>query len=171
MGLGVRRVETSCFCASGCPAGTFPFRQYWVRTNFIAGPHYGGNDYLFRHNLTTDESCVWVSVENHFVGVLGEDLLFEKVDLGPDTLAYRVSVILADLSGFNSWTAVYATALPEPQGLVEPNAPTSCSQMVFTLPHSVVGALSLAIVRPAYPDACLDSDYPAKLQTKFLAAF
>ena len=171
MGLGNRRSETSCFCSLGCPAGTFPFRQYFVTTPTTPGPNYGGVHYLFRYTTIAGNACIWDSVADHFIGPSTERLFWNPINLGPDSNEYNVELTLITIGGINTWRQTFSTALPEPPGQVEPNAPTSCSRMRILLPHVILGVLSIAELTPAYPDACDDADYPAKQQTKFLASY
>lgn len=148
-----------------------PFRQYWVFTPTTPGPSYLFNTYLFRSDFVGTPVCTWQSVEDHLTGPSTEQITFECIDAGPDFLQYSVELLLAFPLGVNVWRQVFTTARPEPEGLVEPNAPTSCSRIRIDLPHVLLGSLSIASLLAAYPDACDDADYPAKVQRKFFAAF
>lgn len=171
MGLGIRRDEPSCFCNFGCPAGTFPFRQYWVTTPALPGPNYNDNHYLFRNDTQSPPVCTWKAVRDHFIGPSIENFTLELILNDPDLMGYQIELILLDPGGINTWRNQFFTALPEPQGEVQPESPTSCSRMTIQLPHVIFGLSSIATLTPAYPDACDDDDFPEKQQTKFLAAF
>ena len=86
-------------------------------------------------------------------------------------MGYAMQLRLSFIGGVNVWRGEFFTALPEPEGLVEPESPTSCSRQAMFLPHAILGLVSVAKITPAYPDACVDLDYPAKEQRKFLGAF
>lgn len=171
MGLGRRRNETSNFCRGGCPLGTYPFRQYWVTTDSLNDPSYGGSSYLYLFTSETVDGCIWDSVTTHFAGSIVERLIFRPVNVGPGFAAYEVTVEHLTLLGFNGWRQIFVTPLPEQEGLVNPNSPTSCSRMVIELPNVNPSLDDVAIISPAYPDACTDDDFPEKLQVKPLARF
>ncbi len=172
MGLGVRRSRTPCFCAESCPAGTYPFEQYWIKAPAPLGPQYGLNAYLYRFVGTGSGGlCIWRAVTDHFFGPSLEELTKTTVAAPPGFMAYRFDLVLLDGTGINQWTQTYTTALPEPPGLVQPGATNSCSRIIKLLTHVVLGVPWFAQMTPAYPDACDDADFPAKEQTKPFAAF
>src|SRR3990172_11333410 len=137
MGLGRRRSENTCFCNVGCPAGTFPFRQYWVIASAIGGPDTGGEHWLFRFSRSpSPDLCEWLPVEDHGFPPISASLRF-NLHLEPDfTAGHKVELTMQQL-------------LP------------------FSLPVSGFEA----ILTPAYPDACVDADWPEKEQRKPLAPF
>src|SRR3989337_3042970 len=148
MGLGQRRSENSCFCNVGCPAGTFPFRQYWVIASAIGGPDTGGEHWLFRFSSSpSPDLCEWLPVEDHGFPPISASLRF-NLHLEPDFTGYD-----------------------PPGGLVQPEAENSCSKMRIVLPFALPVSGFEAILTPAYPDACVDADWPEKEQRKPLAPF
>jgi hypothetical protein len=171
MGLGERRSTTSCFCSSGCPPGTFPFRQYWIIAAAIAGPDTGGEHWLFRFaSAPTPDLCTWDPVESHgIIPIIAELRL--NVQFGPGgPQGYQFELTMSQGLLFSFWSQIWNNA-PPAGGLVQPEADNSCSRIRIVLPFALPVSGFEAVMTPAYPDACVDVDWPAKEQRKPLAAF
>ena len=166
MGLGQRRAETPCFCNEQCPAGTFPFRNYWVSAHSEFGPDYGNDHVLFTFNTTAGDQCIWQTPVDHFPLPSVETLT--RIPLvAPDGFqAWRWMLFVLEGLNTNIWTIDLVYAVPEVGSLVEPEAPASCSRRSFILNQVVPTSPGFATVDAAYPDACDDGDYPAKIIRK-----
>src|SRR3972149_6663598 len=171
MGLGQRRSENSCFCNVGCPAGTFPFRQYWVIASAIGGPDTGGEHWRFRFSSSpSPDLCEWLPGEDHGFPPISASLRF-NLHLEPDfTAGHKVELTMQQLLLFSLWDKNFTGDDP-PGGLVQPEAENSCSKMRIVLPVAWPVSGFEAFLTPAYPDACVDADWPEKEQRKPLAPF
>lgn len=122
--------------------------------------------------VSVDEfsTCLWQAIDQPF-GPFGVYELRKFVLVaGPIVVGHRWEVVANDGTGLNAWN--FDNIAPvEPPDMVEPEGAGSCSQMKYTLPNIVWGSPWNAILEPAYPDACDDSDRITKVQTKPLAPF
>lgn len=170
MGLGVRRSVTSCFCVGGCEPGTYPFKRYWV-SSFAPFAPFEPNRILFDF-VQEDEfsTCTWNALVNPWAPFGGYELRKFVIIAGGIVTGHRWQVTANDGFGLNGWS--FDNIAPViPPDMVYPEGPGSCSSMKYTLDNIVWGANFTAVLEPAYPDACDDSDRITKVQTKPLAPF
>jgi len=172
MGLGNRRSVTSCFCNAGCPAGTFPHRQYWVIATGFNVPDTDGEHWLMRFvpNPSPD-LCEWQAVESHgFPPKLAT--LRKNVNFGPGgPTGYTWEfTIFEPPFAIGIWELTLPNTDPE-GGLVQPEADNSCSRQSFSLPQGGFLPSFPAVLTPAFPEACIDADWPEKEQRKPYAPF
>lgn len=170
MGLGVRRTRTSCFCSQGCPSGTYPFEQYWVSAFGLPGQAYNGANRLYRIVSETPH-CVWEAVEQFSPGTTIEKL--EKLLFPPppgfQCWQWRLTLFIGAIP--ETWQQFYCYPIPEVGQLVQPEADASCSKMFYTMPNVVLGPLFTAELRPAFPEVCDNSKFPAGIQIKPISPF
>lgn len=171
MGLGQRRTETGCFCNKGCPLGTMPFKQYWLISRAISGPDTAGAHWLMQFVLESPGlGCIWQPVETHGFPPKIASIQFQEIVAPAGQRGYRVTVAMSQLLLFSSWSKDFFSDIEDAE-LVQPEAESSCSRMQIVLPFAIPVSGFNAILTPAYPDGCVDADWPQKEQRKPLAAF
>lgn len=166
MGLGKRRVRTSCFCFEGCPRGTYPYDGYFVNAFHPVGPSYGDAHILYRFAGELENRCIWNPVTPALApGSIEELRKILIVDIDDNPIGFRWDLVLVDVSGGNSWvhdtTPPYSDEIPYP-----PQDPKSCSRYNWLLQHTVTGPINPAQIFAAFPNACSDDDWPEKAQDR-----
>lgn len=166
MGLGFRRTVTSCFCAEGCPRGTYPYRRYFVEAFFIVGPSYGNKHILYQFIGMDGATCVWTPVTKELgPGSIEELRKIPIIDGAGVSIGWRWDLILFDGGGGNTWSLdilpPYLDDIPYP-----PQSAKSCSKRSWILLHTFAGPISPATLSAAFPNACDNDDWPAKAQAR-----
>lgn len=170
MGLANRRRRTSCFCSVGCYPGTFPHDRIWV-ASFAPFDPWKAERTLFQFVQEFEgNECLWTAIDQPFGPVGRYELTKFVLFDGDQVVGFRWEVFATDGTGLNTWQHDELAAL-EPTPLVEPEGQGSCSKMRYDLDHVLWGEGFPAVLQPAYPDACDDTDNPAKVQTKPYAPF
>lgn len=170
MGLGIKRSRTSCFCSAGCPAGTYPFDQYWVTAKGIGVPDTGGAHWLMRFkSQSMGLACLWEAVDSHGIPPITASIVWEESAAPVGFRKYTVTFSTFQLIIVGTWAASFTSPI-ETEGLIEPEAPASCSRIKIVLPFAIPTTGNEAILTPAFPNACDDADWPIKEQRKPVAA-
>jgi len=171
MGLGKTRMTTSNFCRGGCPLGTRPYYHYWITAAAPIQPHYILKNKLYRFSQEVGDNCEWAPVKYEIPFPRVEAFYKTKLPFLNGTTGYALALQLFDGTISNLWTKEFRFPIPETIEVVNPEAPSSCSRIHIVLPHQTFGMLWPAVIRAGYPNCCDDSDFPRKVQTKFVAPY
>lgn len=165
MGLGQRRNHGPCWCAQGCPPYTWPYDGYFVSQADNTFVSLYPVPKLYRFFQPVSFGCEWRPVTPSPLPITAETLVRrEAPDSTPELLKY--TWLLSINVGPILWTWLFGyewntETQPYP---VPGSAAESCSKR-FNLLAAQQGLPGFfALIEAAYPDACVDADYPEKVQ-------
>lgn len=163
MGLGFKRSHTPCWCSAGCYPDTWPFDRYFIRVTGIGTPYPNWKLFAWNGNPPNSFECIWEAVSPLYGP--GQEILTKRpvTTQGSECGAWEWKVLIVTPTTPHSFTERRAWG-PNVGAPPTTEDTESCSQTQFSMIADVPVPPLFVEVQAALPDACDDSDHPAKIQ-------